>query len=100
MKQPIVKCVVLFVLAFGFSETTHAQHIYVDVQPQARAMPRPLAPRPNYIWIDGEWVRRGRHYVYRPGYWVAPRPGWVWVPGRWIRTYRGWYWMPGSWRRR
>ncbi len=99
MKQLIVKCTVLFVLAIGFSQATNAQRIFVDVQPQARAVPRPLAPRSNYVWIEGEWVLRGRHYVYQPGYWAAPRAGWVWMPGRWIRERRGWYWMPGSWRR-
>ncbi len=41
-------------LLFSFSEAIHAQRIYVDVHPQARAIPRPLAPRANYVWIEGE----------------------------------------------
>ena len=100
MKQLIVKCTVLFVLAIGFSRGAQAQRVYVDVQPQARAMPRPVSPRPNYVWIDGEWVRHGGRYVYRSGYWAAPHMGSMWVPGRWVRERRGWYWQPGFWRRR
>ena len=99
MKQLIVKCTLMVVLALGFSYASHAQRIYVTVQPQAKVVARPVAPRPNYIWVDGEWVRHGRNYAYREGYWVAPRAGRVWIPGHWVRERRGWYWAPGYWRR-
>lgn len=100
MKQLIVKCTLLVMLAVGFSATTNAQRIYVKVQPAPRAVVvRPAAPHRNYIWVDGEYVRRGRGYVYREGYWAAPRVGRAWVPGHWIKERRGWYWVPGFWRR-
>jgi hypothetical protein len=99
MKQLIVKCALIVMLAFGFSQAAVAQHVYVRVQPRASITVRPAAPRPNYIWVDGEWVRSGRGYVYRQGYWVAPRASRVWIPGHWIRARRGWFWAPGYWRR-
>ena len=101
MKQLLVKCTLFILVAFGFSAAANAQRVYVRVQPAASrtVVVRPAAPRANYVWVEGEYVPRGRAYVYRPGYWVAPHAGRVWVPGHWIRERRGWYWAQGYWRR-
>ncbi len=58
---------------------------------------RPVAPGPNYAWIDGYYdYGYGGGYSWRQGYW-APRPHYraVWVSPRY---YRGSYYR-GHWRR-
>lgn len=102
MKQLLVKCTLLFLLAVGFSAAANAQRrVFVRVQPvQPKVVVvRPAAPRPDYVWVEGEYVPRGAAYVYRPGRWVAPRTGRVWTPGHWVREHRGSYWVPGYWSR-
>lgn len=105
MKQLIVKSSLLVMLFLGIAQLSvaqlsQAQRVYVNVQPQEKARPRPMAPKRNYVWIGGEYIRRGAHYVYRPGYWTKPHHGFTWMQGHWIQTHRGWYWSPGYWARR
>lgn len=60
---------------------------------------RPPAPSPRHVWVEEDWVPRGRTYVWHGGYWAAPpRPHAVWVPGRWMRHRGGWVWKAGYWR--
>src|ERR1019366_4545878 len=40
----------------------------------------PVAPGPDYIWVDGYWYPVGGHYKWHEGYWSRPPyPGAVWV---------------------
>src|SRR5215467_5369611 len=55
---------------------------------------RPVAPGPEYTWIDGYWYPDGRHYRWHDGYWTRP----PYVGARWVgprhdgqRFYAG-YW--------
>jgi outer membrane lipoprotein SlyB len=58
-----------------------------------------IAPRPGYVWIDGEWIWDGR-WVWTGGYWgVPPYPHATWVRGNWERGPRGWHGTRGHWRR-
>src|SRR5258708_3990095 len=63
---------------------------------------RPAAPRPAYIWVDGEWrwSRRMHAYVWTEGRWKRPHKGRVWVPGHWVDVEDGSEWIPGHWARR
>ncbi len=54
------------------------------------------APGPNYFYVPGVWVWRGR-YLWRPGFWCEYRPGWVWIPDRYCWTPYGYVWVPGYW---
>ena len=57
-----------------------------------------VAPGPDYIWIDGEWVWNGR-WVWVGGHWgYPPDPALIWVSGRWDRGPHGWHREPGHWR--
>ena len=47
--------------------------VVVRTQPAPPVYARPAAPGANYVWVEGEWIRRGHGYVYREGYWTAPR---------------------------
>ena len=55
---------------------------------------RPLAPGPEFIWIEGYWYLVGHHYRWHPGYWTRPPyPGAHWVvPYHDGRRYFGGYW--------
>jgi hypothetical protein len=58
----------------------------------------PVAPAPDYVWIDGAWVWNGA-WVWRPGYWARrPFPLARWEPGRWEHWHRGYRWHEGRWR--
>jgi hypothetical protein len=57
-----------------------------------------VAPGPDYVWIDGEWVWSGR-WFWVGGHWgYPPYPHAVWVRGYWGRGPHGWSRAPGHWR--
>ena len=57
-----------------------------------------VAPGPDYVWIDGEWVWNGR-WFWVGGHWgYPPYPHAVWVRGYWGRGSHGWVRVPGHWR--
>ncbi|MEO6290397.1 MAG: hypothetical protein ABIO76_10770 [Ginsengibacter sp.] len=72
--------------------------VVVRTRPQPPVYVRPMAPGPGYIWVEGDWIRRGRYYNYRKGHWVAQSPRYrQYKPGRWQQRRSGWYWIPGRW---
>ena len=72
--------------------------VVVRSRPETPVYVRPIAPRPNYIWIDGDWMRRSNGYVYRHGYWAQPRARHhQYREGHWQQRRGGWYWAPGRW---
>ena len=57
-----------------------------------------VAPGPDYVWIDGEWVWNGQ-WFWVGGHWgYPPYPHAVWVRGYWGRGPHGWVRAPGHWR--
>jgi hypothetical protein len=55
---------------------------------------RPVAPGPDYIWIEGYWYPAGHKYKWHNGYWTRlPYPGARWVPPR----YDGRQFFEGYW---
>ena len=61
---------------------------------------RPPQPRPDYVWVDGDWYAVKGKYQYKQGYWTAPpKKNHVWVPGHWDKRKGGWYWVKGHWRK-
>lgn len=73
--------------------------VVVRTRPEPPMYARPIAPGPNHVWVDGEWVWNGREYVYKLGYWapVRRRSGYY-VSGHWKAGRGGWYWVPGHWK--
>jgi hypothetical protein len=60
----------------------------------------PLAPNPNYIWIDGHyiWNPQINTYVWVDGHWtLPPYMGALWVPGCWELTPFGYRWINAYW---
>jgi len=57
-----------------------------------------IAPGPDYMWIEGEWVWNGG-WVWMGGHWgMPPYPHAVWVRGNWDRGSHGWHGTRGHWR--
>ena len=44
---------------------------------------RPVAPGPDFFWVDGYWYPAGNHYKWHKGYWTLP----PYPEARWIGPY-------------
>ncbi len=54
----------------------------------------PVAPGPDFVWVEGYWYPVGHHYKWHPGYWTrVPYPGAHWV----VPRYEGGRYFPGYW---
>jgi hypothetical protein len=88
----------LFILVLIFATGCGPSSVTVRTRPVAPVYARPAAPGGNYVWIDGEWIRSGRDYVYRRGFWAAPRARYhQYIPGHWQQRRHGWIWVSGHW---
>ena len=71
----------------------------VTERPVAPVYERPVAPRPEYVWVEGDWRWHGGKYVYNNGYWTKPRGKKVYVAGEWVQhSNKGYYWKEGHWK--
>lgn len=99
MKQLLKGALVWCALSLTISDA--GAQVIVRVRPARprTVVVRPAAPSPAHVWVEEDWVGRGRRYRWHGGYWVAPpRNGVVWVPGHWEARRRGEVWVPGYWR--
>ena len=97
MKKSISFISILLAILFFLTGCVPSS-VVVRTQPAPPVYVRPAAPGGNYVWVDGEWIRRGHGYVYRQGYWSAPRTRYHnYVSGHWQQKRQGWYWVPGRW---
>ncbi len=97
MKKLTVISSFLLVLAI-FLAGCGPSAVVVRERPVAPVVVRPVAPGAGYVWVEGNYVRRGRGYVYSPGYWaVPPRGRSAYRPGYWVQSPRGYYYKRGRW---
>jgi len=55
---------------------------------------RPLAPGPDFNWIDGYWYPANGHYVWHDGYWTRP----PYAGARWVGAHHdGRQFFDGYW---
>jgi hypothetical protein len=107
MKKYISKILAIasvFIIAIGFTScSSYTVGAYPERVVVARPAPpyyvRPVAPGPNFVWVEGEWIWRGGRYEYVQGYWTRPVYGRYYVPGHWKYTRGGYFWIPGHWKR-
>jgi hypothetical protein len=76
----------------------HAQvsvGISIGAPPPPRVLRvRPVAPGPEYFWVDGYWYPAGGRYIWHQGYWTRPPYGGAhWVGPRW----EGGHYYVGYW---
>jgi outer membrane lipoprotein SlyB len=84
---------------YGATPAPQANTVFVDQPPPPVPVETVVvAPGPDYVWIDGEWVWNGR-WFWVGGHWgYPPYPHAVWVRGYWGRGPHGWSRSPGHWR--
>jgi hypothetical protein len=60
-------------------ETAHPMRAYIEVPYPPPAALVETVPKPpeadDAVWVDGNWVWRGRYYVWQRGGWLAPPEG-------------------------
>jgi hypothetical protein len=81
-----------------FSSCATPSNVVVREKPAEPVFVRPAEPYRGAIFIPGEWVWRGRQYVYVQPHYVKPHRGRVWVPGQWTSARNGYVWQKGHWR--
>ena len=55
---------------------------------------RPVAPGPDYYWVDGYWYPVGNHYKWHDGYWTRP----PYAGARWVVPHHdGTQYFQGYW---
>lgn len=97
MKKIIAYLSILFFIAIVVSSCRSSA--IVRDRPVPPRYERPVAPGPHYVWVTGEWVRRGGRYVYTQGYWYRQRRGHMYyIAGHWQPKRQGWVWVRGHWR--
>jgi hypothetical protein len=102
MKATILMAAIVVMLAIAPTESKAQIIVSVRPSPPPVVVVRPVAPAPDYMWIDGYWVysRPNRGYTWHDGYWVASRPGYAYAPGYWVELKgKGHKWQPGGWVR-
>jgi len=69
--------------------------ITIGAPPPPRVLKvRPVAPGPDFVWLDGYWYADGHRWKWHPGYWTrAPYVGARWVAPR----YEGGRFFVGYW---
>ncbi|HVJ94841.1 MAG TPA: hypothetical protein VM580_33890, partial [Labilithrix sp.] len=67
--------------------------------PPARVETVPPMPRPDALWVDGEWLWQARRWAWKQGRWVVPAPGARFAPWTTVRDAAGTlYFASGRWR--
>lgn len=59
----------------------------------------PVAPRADYVWINGHWDWGGARYVWVPGRYELPRRGYRWVRPHYERRAGRAIYVRGHWGR-
>jgi len=69
----------------------------VAEQPVTPVYTQTVAPGPDYVWIDGDWIWEGGRYTWHNGYWDHPHGNMHWQAGSWESRGSGWRWRRGRW---
>ncbi len=87
------------ILMFIFITGCRPAKVVIKERPMEPHYAQPLAPGPNYIWHNGEWIRYGNTYVYHKGFWMKALSNHRhYIAGNWQRRRGGWVWMQEPWR--
>ncbi|HLK47402.1 MAG TPA: YXWGXW repeat-containing protein [Bryobacteraceae bacterium] len=77
-----MKMLALLFLAGGLLFGQVSIGVRIGAPPPPRVLRvRPVAPGPDYLWVDGYWYVVGGRYRWHEGYWTRPPySGAHWVP--------------------
>ena len=80
-------------------QTTEALQPAAYPPPPARVELVPDSPRPEAVWLDGEWTWQGRRWAWKRGRWVAPPANARYAPWTSVRDALGTFYIAeGRWR--
>jgi hypothetical protein len=93
MKKKLL--VTLLVAAVSMVAADFSIGIRIGPPPPPRVVRvQPVAPGPDFVWVEGYWYPNGNHYKWHDGYWSRP----PYAGARWVaprhdgeRFYQG-YW--------
>src|ERR1700722_13894495 len=67
------KLLSLLVLSVGLAAAVDLSiGVNIGAPPPIRVETRPIAPGPDFLWVDGYWYVVGGRYVWHSGYWSRP----------------------------
>ena len=69
--------------------------VIVDDPPPPRE--ETIEVRPGFLFIRGNWERRGGRWEWRAGHWERERANQHWTAGRWERRGNTHVWVEGRW---
>ncbi len=74
----------LLTAGLGMGQVSVGVGIRIGPPPAPRVLRvRPVAPGPDFFWVDGYWFPDGGRYKWHAGYWSRPPyPGARWVGPR------------------
>jgi hypothetical protein len=79
-------------------DTASASTIVQQAPPPPPVETVVVAPGPDYVWMDGEWIWNGR-WFWVGGHWgYPPYPHAMWIGGRDWHDHYGWHHDRGHWR--
>lgn len=96
--KTLVKLGLIAFLGSSLFLTSCAGEYYVSDQPADVYYDPGPPPYSGAIWIEGDWVYSGGHYVHNRGHWARARSGRTWVKGNWDHDNRGYKWHRGHWQ--
>jgi hypothetical protein len=78
------KLIAAMLLTVGMALGQVSIGIQIGPPPPPRVLRvRPVAPGPEFFWVDGYWYPVGHRYRWHDGYWTRPPyPGARWIPPR------------------
>jgi hypothetical protein len=82
-------------LAGGFLFGQVSVGIRIGAPPAPRVVRvRPVAPGPEFVWVDGYWFAEGRRWKWHDGYWTRP----PYAGARWVAPrHDGQQFFAGYW---
>jgi hypothetical protein len=99
--RTLARTLTISALLWGFAPAAHAQ-VTFDLRighppPAPRLYRVPVQPGPAYVWVEGYWYPRGRHYAWHNGYWTLP----PYTDAYWVAPYySGGRYFAGRWEGR
>jgi hypothetical protein len=92
------KIIIAGFLIIAVNSFTSCEGSYVVTErPAPPAYVQTVAPGPDYVWIDGDWVWEGGRYNWHNGYWDHPHGNKHWQSGGWEARNNGYSWRRGEW---
>jgi hypothetical protein len=74
------------------------QVVVQDAPPPPLVEVQPVAPGPEFVWVNGYYGWWGGRWVWHRGYWNRPPYGrHYWVRDRWDRGPHGYVYVRGHW---